>query len=162
MDRMKTFRTYLILFILFYIYVSVMSYFFVKSTYYNMDYKINVESPKVIVTDARASRVNGHIEGKIQNNTDSTFEKGYIRFELISKAGNSITNKYIEIAKMNPKEEKEFSINFHAENIVNCNISYVEDSKEFKIDSKFKANAIEFLSAAAIILTSIKFLKFIL
>lgn len=162
MDRMKTFRTYLILFILFYIYVSIMSYFFVKSTYYDMEYLINIESPKVVLNEVKSSRVSGYIEGVIENNTETTFEKGYVRFELISKTGNTITNKYIDISNIKPGDKKEFNIKFHAENIVRCNIDYVEENETLKIDSKFKASALEFISAAAIILTSIKFLKFIL
>ena len=48
MERMKTFFKYLLLFIIFYIFVSIMSYLFVKSAYKEIyNYEIETESPKL-------------------------------------------------------------------------------------------------------------------
>ena len=161
MDRMKTFRTYLILFILFYIYVSVISYFLVKSTYYDMEYQLSVDSPKVIVNEAKVSRVSGYIEGVIENNTEETFNNGYIKFELISDKETSIIDKYVDISNLKPGEKKEFSVKFNAENIIKCNISFSEENEMLKANTKFKADAKEIISVAVIVLTAFKLLKFV-
>ena len=161
MDRMKTFRTYLILFILFYIYVSIMSYFLVKSTYYDMEYSININSPKVVISEAKVSRVSGYIDGVIENNTEETYTKGYIKFELISDRGTAIMDKYVELNNIKPGETKEFSVKFNAENIEKCNVSFSEENELLKANTKFKADAKEVISVAIIVLTSLKLLKFV-
>lgn len=161
MSRMKTFRTYLILFILFYIFVSFMSYGFIKSTYSNMDtYQINVESPKIVIQEAKSSKVSGYIKGIIQNNTNEKLGNEYLKFELVSQTGNIITSKYVDISGIEPGEQKEFSVKFNAENIVTFNTSISDTDEITQTDPQFKVKLMEVVSAGLIVLTAIKVLRF--
>jgi len=86
MKRMKTFFIYLLLFIAFYIFVSVMSYLFAKSSYSNIySYEIATESPKVTIKESKATSTNGYIIGTVKNDTASTIEKINLKVDFYSK-----------------------------------------------------------------------------
>ena len=131
MSRMKTFRTYLIIFLLFYVFVSFMSYGFIRSTLSNMKVdNIEFGSPKIIINEAKSSRVHGYVKGTIKNNTEEAFgENTYIKFDFISKTGNVITSKYVDASNMQPNEEKEFDVRFNAENIIETNLFLVNSNE---------------------------------
>ena len=163
MSRMKTFGTYLILFLLFYIFVSFMSYGFIKSTLSDMSgYQINVESPKVIIEEAKSSRVSGYIKGTIQNDINETFNNKYLKFDLVSQSGNVITSKYVDISDLEPGEQKEFNVKFNAENIETFNISISDTNSIAETSPEFKIKLMEVVSAALIVFTSVKVLSFLI
>lgn len=128
MDRMKTFRNYLLLFIAFYIFSTVAAYFYIKTTYEPMDGDV-IESSNITVRveNAEATIVNGYIEGNITNSTDTSVKSKYIKFELISKRGNKILTKYVFVDELKAGESKDFKMNFRAENIRKFRIETVEN-----------------------------------
>lgn len=163
MGRMKTFRTYLILFLLFYVFVSFMSYEFIKSTLIDMTgYEINIENPKVEILEAKSSRVSGYVKGKVKNTSSEITGTEYLKIELISKTGNVITSKYVDISDMQPGDEREFNTKFNAENIESFKISTSETSDITQTNPKFKVKAMEAVSSLFIVLTSIKVLRFLI
>lgn len=163
MSRMKTFRTYLILFLLFYVFVSFMSYEFVKSTLTDMkDYQIEAENLKIEVAEAKSSKVSGYVKGKIKNTSNNITETLYIKIELISNTGNIITSKYVDVSNMQPEEEREFNTKFNAENIESFKITTSENSDITKTNPKFKIKIMEVVSSGVIVLTALKFLRFLI
>lgn len=128
MSRLKTFRTYLILFVLFYIFVSVMSVGFIKGTYKDMEGNIEkIESLSVNINDAQSTMVNGHIVGTLTNNTQTNTISKYVKIDLISNKGNKILTKYIQVDELKSGETKNFTINFRAENIKSYNITITDE-----------------------------------
>ena len=135
MSRMKTFRKYLIWFLLFYAFVSLMSYGFIRTTYVTMDsYNIDFDSPKVTIDDAKVTKVNGYIHGRVTNNTDTDLGNKYIKVDLISKTGNVITSRYIDISNLKKDEEREIKARFNAENIKEFNMTLVDKEELKKFD----------------------------
>ena len=128
MSRMKTFGKYLILFILFFIFTNVMSYELAKSNLIPIaSYSVEFQNPDIIIEEANASKVNGYIKGKIKV-SDKEIEKKYIRIDLISKNGNIILSKYIDVSDLKVNQQKEFYIDFKAENIKEFRM-YLDDEK---------------------------------
>ena len=156
MKRMKTFTKYLILFLLFYAFVSFMSYEYVKSSLIPIaEYKIEFASPSVEIREAKTSRVNGYIEGTISNNTNEPIEYKYIKIDLISGQNNVITTRYIDISDLKQNNKMDFNVKFNAENIKSFKM-YLTDNKELTDSQINKSEIKNILSAAFLVFLIIK------
>ena len=125
MSTLKTFGKYILLLVAFYIVSNILAYFCIVTTYSPIDKEIN-ESNNISITTI----VNGKIEGKIKNNSNEQLENKYLKCDLISKRGTLILTKYIEIESIEAGEEKNFTVNFRAENINKCVIQVVDEYTE--------------------------------
>lgn len=131
MKRMKTFLMYLILLIAFYVFSNLMINAFLKVSYYDMhNYEINVDNLFVDVSEAKASRRNGHIYGIIKNNEDITIENKYLKVSLLSKNGVTMGEKYIKIDKIEPEQLRKFELNFDEDNVKTFKIEMVDTKPE--------------------------------
>lgn len=128
MGRMKTFAKYLILFVLFYIFVSIASIGFIKTTYANMEGNIQQGNKIAInINKAESTMVNGHMVGTISNNTGEDEGLKYVKIDLYSGRGTKILTKCIQVDELKSKETKNFIINFEAENIKKYNVTIVDE-----------------------------------
>lgn len=131
MKRMKTFLMYLILLIAFYVFSNLMINAFLKVSYYDMhNYEINVDNLFVDVSEAKASRRNGHIYGIIKNNGYITIENKYLKVSLLSKNGVTMGEKYIKIDKIEPEQLRKFELNFDEDNVKTFKIEMVDTKPE--------------------------------
>lgn len=132
MGRMKTFGKYLLWFVLFYIFVTVTAYGYIRASYKGIDGVI-IKNDQILVTidTAEASLVNGRVNGKIKNVSQEDIQTKYMKVDFISKRGTLILTKYIQVDELKAGEEKEFKIEFRAENIVKYNIE-ITDKAEVK------------------------------
>ena len=117
MSRLKTFGKYLLMFVAFYIFVTVVSIGFIKGTYETMEQKVYSSDEIQIEVD----------EAKSTNNSDSDIHSKYVKINFLSKKGNVILTKYLDIDELKAKETKNFTINFEAENIKLFNMSVVDE-----------------------------------
>ena len=70
MSRMKTFFIYLLLFVGLYVVSNLLIDAYIKTSYYKIEtYDIDVKEANITIMTAKASKDDGHIEGKIVNNT---------------------------------------------------------------------------------------------
>ena len=124
MKRMKTFFIYLILFLLLYLFVSIMSYLVVKTAYKNINsYEIASESPKVTIKESKATSVNGYIIGTVKNDTGEYIEKTNLKVDFYSPRGVNLGTKVVKIEDFKEDEVKEFRINYEFSNVK----SYIVD-----------------------------------
>ncbi len=127
MSRMKTFLKYLIILLLFYAFSNIMIDAFFKVSYTDMSgYNINVTQLYVDVTEAKSSKRNGYINGIVKNNTSSTVEKKYLKINMLSKNGNVLGTKYIEIDKIEPNQLRKFEVKFDYDNVKTFNIELTD------------------------------------
>lgn len=131
MSRLKTFGKYLLIFVGFYIFSSLLTMGFISTTYSQMEGK-NYSNNGIIVNveEAKSTFVNGYVKGKIENKSEEDFKAKYIKIEFISKNNNEILSQYIEIDKLKKGESKNFTINFRAENIKSFNVKVTDEYKE--------------------------------
>ena len=128
MSRLKTFGKYLLMFVAFYIFVTVVSIGFIKGTYETMEQNVySSDEIQIEVDEAKSTFVNGYVKGKLTNNSDSDIHSKYVKINFLSKKGNVILTKYLDIDELKAKETKNFTINFEAENIKSFNMSIVDE-----------------------------------
>lgn len=132
MGRMKTFGKYLLWLVLFYIFATVTAYGYIRASYKGIDGVI-IKNDQILVTvdTAEASLVNGRVSGKIKNTSQENIQTTYIKLDLISKRENLILTKYVQVDDLKAGEEKEFNVEFRAENIAKYKIE-ITDKAEVK------------------------------
>lgn len=87
------------------------------------DSKIEVENPNITIEQAKATYVNGYVNGKIKNNTEETINEKYIKFEFSTLRDVNIGNKYLKIENLEPGQEIEYKVNFKYQDIKKMKIS---------------------------------------
>ena len=66
MSRLKTFGKYLLMFVAFYIFVTVASIGFIKGTYETMEQNVySSDEIQIEVDEAKSTFVNGYVKGKL-------------------------------------------------------------------------------------------------
>ena len=137
MSRMKTFFIYFLIFIGFYIVSSLLIDAYIKTSYYKISsYEINVDKASVTIMSAKASKDDGHIKGKIYNNTEENITDKYMKVELFSDNNISLGKEYVKIDELNPKDIKDFKINFTYDNVKSFKITLITPEEKAKEDEE--------------------------
>ena len=85
--RMHNIIMYILIIALLFVFSNVMIYLYINGTYKAIeDSKIEVENPNITIEQAKATYVNGYVNGKIKNNTEETINEKYIKKMKISEA----------------------------------------------------------------------------
>ena len=111
---------YILIIALLFVFSNVMIYLYINGTYKAIeDSKIEVENPNITIEQAKATYVNGYVNGKIKNNTEETINEKYIKFEFSTLRDVNIGNKYLKIENLEPGQEIEYKVNFKYQDIKN-------------------------------------------
>lgn len=128
--RMKVFFCYVLIFILFFIFSSFLTYGFIKSLYKPMtNYEIDVASPQVTIETAEVTNVNGNVKGAIKNTTDKSLAGKYLKFDFYTPRNVEVGTKYVEIGNLLPEEEKNYEVGFRYDNVNFVKVSMVDESE---------------------------------
>lgn len=134
MKRMKTFFKYFLIVVLFYVFSNIMINAFFKISYKDMHgYQIDVNPIFVDVTEAKATKRNGYINGIVKNNTETTVENKYLKVSMLSKNNNVLGEKYIKIDKIEPKQLRKFEVKFDYDDVKTFKIE-LTDTKPEEVD----------------------------
>lgn len=145
MSRMKTFFIYFLIFICLYIVSNLLIDAYIKTSYYKISsYEINVDNASITIMNAKASKDDGHIEGKIYNDTEENITDRYMKVELFSNNNVSLGKEYVKIDELNPKDIKDFKINFTCDNVKSFKITLITTEEKAKEDAEEKKPLIEF------------------
>ena len=107
--RMHNIIMYILIIALLFVFSNVMIYLYINGTYKAIeDSKIEVENPNITIEQAKATYVNGYVNGKIKNNTEETINEKYIKFEFSTLRDVNIGNKYLKIENLEPGQEIEY------------------------------------------------------
>ena len=132
MDRMKTLLKYALWLILFFIFSKIMIYLNIETTYQNIGRKDNIS--QVTIYQAQATKINGRIKGKI--NDDAQITNKYIRIDLYSERDNFLGSKYIDISELG--QNKEFEIYFKVQDVSYYEIKLVDEKEEGELPEMVK------------------------
>lgn len=132
MDRMKTLLKYALWLILFFIFSEIMIYLNIETTYQNIGRKDNIS--QVTIYQAQATKINGRIKGKI--NDDAQITNKYIRIDLYSERDNFLGSKYIDISELG--QNKEFEIYFKVQDVSYYEIKLVDEKEEGELPEMVK------------------------
>lgn len=137
MDRMKTFFIYLLIFIGFYIISNLLISAYIKTSYYKIStYDIDVKDATITIIEAKASKDDGYIEGKISNNTDEEITDKYMKVELFSDNNVSLGKEYVKIEGLYSGTVKDFKVNFTCDNVTHFKITFINAAEKEQIDNE--------------------------
>ena len=131
MGRLKTFRTYIIWIVAFYIFSSVMIYIGLNATYKNILQKGNLPE-QVNVDLAQATKVNGRIYGEVTSTIKNDLNGKYIKLEIYDKDVEVVGQKYLKIEGTNINEPKRFKVNFVTDGVKSYKIEILDDTPELQ------------------------------
>lgn len=141
MSRLKTFFIYFLIFVAFYFISNFLINAFIKTSYYKITkYDIDVNEVTVTIMNARASKDDGYIEGKISNPKDESVKEKYMVVELFSENDVSLGKEYLKIDIIRQKEIKDFKVTFTYDNVKSFKITFIDEEEKQQIDQE-KANS---------------------
>ena len=133
MSTTKKFVIYLIVVIAVYFFVDFASFAYIKTTYNDLEkYNIEVENPKINITDAKATYINGYVKGNLQNNSEQSINNKYVKLEFFSDNNVSLGKKYIKLEDLKSKYSQDFEVRFNLENVKSFKISLADEGEEIK------------------------------
>ena len=66
--------------------------------------------PQVIVTENKATYVNGYVKGSIKNNTVGILNNMYLKIDMYSSRDVNLGTKYVKINNLNSNEIQDFEM----------------------------------------------------
>jgi len=128
METMKKFRTYLLIFLVGVLIVELFTNFIMKIRFIDITkHEINVTSPKVVITESKASYTKGYIKGNITNDTGEHIKDKYLQFDFYDKDGIYVGTESKEIKYFNVEEKINFDINYECRNVDTIEIRLVDE-----------------------------------
>ena len=130
MKRMKTFLIYFLIFIGFFAFSVLMEVLYLYNTYVSIkDNGIVVNSNGIVVevNKAKATRINGVISLKAQNNSGEKLNSKYIKIELIDSQDLIAAVKYISIEQIDKNQTIDYKIAFKANDIKQYKVSITNE-----------------------------------
>ena len=82
MGTLKKFWMYFLMFVGFFLLVTLLTNFLMRDDYKNTNYEIKSKSPVIEVTECKSAYSNGYIKGSVTNNTDKLIQIKYLKIDL--------------------------------------------------------------------------------
>ncbi len=138
MKRMKTFFIYLLILVGFYILSNFLIDAYIKASYSKITkYDINADKVTVTILEAKSSKDDGYIEGKISNAKEEISSE-YMVVELFSDSGVSLGKQYQKIDRLKMGQVKDFKITFTYKNVKSFKISFIDEKEMQRIEEEQK------------------------
>ena len=131
MARLKTFLTYLLLIIAFFMVSRFLENGLIQNMYNDMTGTVNGDftyngAPayiEIVVNDAKSTRMNGYVDMTITNKSAVDIVEAYLRVELYSKSDVLAITKYMDIQNLKAGESRNYKLNFEGKYIKTYNIT---------------------------------------
>lgn len=131
MERMKKFFMYFVMLLALILFVNILTNLAMKENYKDItNHQILVESPKVTVSESKATYSHGYIKGNILNDTGEHLKDKYLQFDFYDKDGLYVGTESKEIKYFNVDERINFEINFKYNNVSKIKINLIDNKKE--------------------------------
>lgn len=128
MGTIKKFRTYLLMFLGLFLFVSIFTNLAMRENFVDIsNHKINVNSPKVSITESKAYYSGGYIKGNIINDTGEHIKDKYLQFDFYDKDGIYVGTESQEIKYFNVNEKVSFDIDYAYQNVNRIEIDFVDE-----------------------------------
>lgn len=112
MKRMKTFFIYALLVVALWIFTDIIIYLAINGTYKPMDTRVYASTPQVVISESKATYVNGVIKGSIKNNTQGIIDNMYLKIDMYSARDNNLGTKYIKIDNLRQNQVRDFEMGY--------------------------------------------------
>lgn len=156
MKRMKTFFIYALLIAAFWIFSNLIIYISVNGTYRDKDTKVYVSSPEIIISESKATYINGYVKGSIKNNTEEIINNKYLKIDMYSARNVNLGTKYIKIDNLQLNATQEFEMWYKFTDVNYVIITTTDDVQNVETDA-FLSQKVAFYYLA----TKLMFLFFV-
>ncbi len=134
MARMKTFLTYALMIILFYLFSNFAISTMIRTSYRDVPKNnINIEQSddgfEITVDRADSNKRQGYFTGTVKNTSDKVIEKKYVKVDSYYK-GKLMQEKYLAFENLKPGEERKFKLLYNVGSIDEFKVSYVDKIPE--------------------------------
>ena len=129
MDRVKTFRNYIIWAIAFYFFSMLITYIGLNARYNNIE-NVGELPGNVKVAFAQATSVNGRILGEITSNESNNLNGKYLKVDIFSKRDELIGTKYLKLDNLNQDKSNKFAVYFSAQNVKKYTLDILDSSED--------------------------------
>ena len=139
MKTMEKFKKWLILFVLFFIWSTLMERALIYEMYETIDgetignYTTDAgdnNDLRVDVLSASATNVNGKMRVRVTNTSGHDIDSCYAKVDLYNDQGHVVGTEYIKLEDFKAGAHKDFDINFHAKNVAGYKVALVENEPE--------------------------------
>ncbi len=129
MKRIKTFFKYFLIVLILYVVTDILSFQIIKSTYIDKKLSADFESPKIEVTESKATITNGVVKGILTNDTGDTLKDKLLKLDFFSKRGVNVGTKYIDLGEVQNGDKYQFESAFNFDNVDNIKASLISKSE---------------------------------
>lgn len=132
MSRMKTFFTYALIIVAFYVYSTLVTNVLLNNSYINLAATTQVNSEDGInidVINVKANKRRGTFTGQITNTSSNLIEKKYIKVSAYD-GDIFLQSRYLEVNNLESGETREFTAKFTADGIDNYKVELVDEVPE--------------------------------
>lgn len=143
MKRMKTFFIYALLIAALWIFSDIVIYLTINGTYKVKEARISVSSPQIVITENKATYVNGIVNGSIKNNTEETLNNMYLKIDMYSKRDVNLGTKYVKINNLQKGEVQEFEMGYKLTDVDYVTISTTDNVENATLD-QFESQELTF------------------
>lgn len=130
MSRMKTFFIYALIVAVIVICTDLIVNFILNSNYKEIQYDIGTVTPKVEITEAKTTYMNGYIKGTITNNTGIKITNQFIKMDFYSSRKNKVGTEYLKVDSLEVEETKNFALNYQIKNVDHLKLTIVGEETE--------------------------------
>lgn len=135
MKRMKTFFIYALLIAAFWIFSNLIIYITINGTYKDKKATVYVNSPEIIISESKATYVNGYIKGSIKNNTEKIIDGKYLKIDMYSKRNVNLGTKYIKIDNLHENQVRDFEMWYKYTDVDYIIITTTDDALNIEPDA---------------------------
>ena len=128
MNRLKTFRKYILWLLGFMLFSYIITFVGFNSTYKNMNISEDIPNG-VKISMAQSTSVNGRIYGDVTSTEKNNLNGKYMKVDIFNKRDKLIGTKYLKLENLNLNEPRKFAVNFTADNIKKYEIDIVDDEQ---------------------------------
>ena len=132
MGTLKKFWMYFLMFIGFFLFVTLLTNFLMRDNYKNVNYEIKTESPIITVAECKAAYGNGYIKGNVTNNTREIIPLKYLQINLYDKDDVYLGSEYKELKNFYPQETINFDMSYNYLNIDKATLEIIDQIPEKK------------------------------
>ena len=133
MNRMKTFLTYALIVVLFYLFSNFAIDMMISNSFADVSDNVEISESgngfQVYVTKANSNKRQAYFTGVVKNKSNSVIDKQYVKVDSYFR-GKLMQSKYLAFENMKPQEERRFKLSYSVGNIDEYKVSYVESIPE--------------------------------
>ena len=157
---LKLFLQFGAIFIILYFFLDFLTFAYVKSTYKPInDYEIEINSPKIEITEAKATYINGYVKGKVTNNTGEDIDNLYVKINFYSERNVDLGTRFAKIENLKQGETKDFEVKFKFQEVKNFKVNV---TKEAVINDDEGTYMFDGFTGIAVIFASLIFIRYFL